>query len=103
MQSMGPYASAGTGFAAEKDAAAAGVRGMRQDMWQRVFDMRQKQGDRHFKHAAKDRRMGMIAAGLGGASTLPWANWLKGTQQPPMGGMGYAPMDDSLIRQTLGI
>lgn len=69
---MPAYSNAGMSLVSQNNAAASGMRSMRDDLWRKVYENRQKQMMTGLKNQKKDRQMMMVSAMLsGGASLIP--------------------------------
>lgn len=90
MQTMNQFPGAGAEFAAQKTAAGAGMRSLQDDLWRRVFEMRQRQANKGFSQDARNRKLGMISAGLGAAGSLPFGAMFGGGRAPGGGGGNFA-------------
>lgn len=90
--SMNSYAGAGGAFIGEKNAAAAGMRDLRGDIWQRLFDLRQRGMNKSMGADKKDRRFQTISSMLSAAG--PMAGMFQGGGAPPPGqDINQVPMD----------
>ena len=97
--SMNQYPTAGAGLAGEKLQAGAGMRNLREDMFQRMRELQQRGGRTQTRDAKRDSKMGMISSGLQGVASLPFGQMFGGGGSTMPGMVAQAPQAE-IMNQT---